>query len=115
MHMPICFGPVISKKIPVSPTKSSKTLEFMPSSCFICDQVMSDKPIECLNCQICCHVICMSKYFRNPGEYVPVEGKCPKCDMFFLWGDLVRKYKGCYNNIDLMIRAKDGDDFLTSD
>lgn len=48
-------------------------------------------------------MICLSKKFLQKGEFIPIEGKCPKCGEIFLWGDLIRKYKGCYENLDITL------------
>lgn len=111
--MPICYGPVISKKIPSTVSVSSdKAIIY----CYFCnDEVFNC--MKCLNpdCFLTAHIICLSKCFLKRGEYVPVEGQCPHCGKNYLWGDLVRKYKGCYNNEDVMIKTDVGDEFYGSD
>jgi structure-specific endonuclease subunit SLX1 len=114
MHMPICYGSVISKKVPSSLSHTSEeTIIF----CHFCrDDVVGG--MKCLNpeCTVVGHVICFSKCFiKEKGEYVPVEGECPGCLKVYLWGDLVRKFRGCYNSEDVMIRTEAGDDFYGSD
>jgi structure-specific endonuclease subunit SLX1 len=114
MHMPICYGSVISKKVPSSLSHTSEeTIIF----CHFCrDDVVGG--MKCLNpeCTVVGHVICFSKCFiKERGEYVPVEGECPGCLKVYLWGDLVRKFRGCYNSEDVMIRTEAGDDFYGSD
>ncbi|XP_971859.2 structure-specific endonuclease subunit slx1 [Tribolium castaneum] len=97
-HMPICYGPVISKKIPSVVTLSHET-----NFCYLCnDEVFNG--MKCLNfeCDLNAHVICLSKCFLKGGDYVPVEGRCPKCCQPCLWGDLVRRFKG-YHNQDVEI------------
>lgn len=121
MHMPICHGPVISKKL-------SKTQQTNDSSdatdsreteeCFLClGAVECKKQMKCLsaNCDMTSHVICLSKKFLPAGEYVPIEGKCPKCSESLLWGDLVRKLKGCNHDVDINLGRDVGCEFLSSD
>ncbi|XP_072385148.1 structure-specific endonuclease subunit slx1 [Diabrotica undecimpunctata] len=116
LHMPICHGSVISKKI----EKSSTTQNSSNSSykiCDICSLTITGQILKCVNynCDLNSHVTCLSKKFLKLGEYVPVEGKCPKCEKIFLWGDLVRKFKGCYNNMDLEVTIEDAAEFYMSD
>lgn len=103
MHMPICYGAVVSKKL----KKSEECVQV--SECGICCQTVSGKAMRCLNagCDLKSHVVCLAERFAERGEYVPVEGKCPKCGKVFLWGDLVRKYKGCYGSLEVTINNVD--------
>ncbi|VEN34807.1 unnamed protein product [Callosobruchus maculatus] len=114
-HMPICHGPVISKK--VGSLKKGAIEEQVLNLCNICYELIDEKQMRCLNlnCDLNSHIVCLSKYFLQPGEYVPVEGKCPKCKHTFLWGDLVRKYKGCYNNLDMELALDNANEFYYSD
>ncbi|RZC33641.1 structure-specific endonuclease subunit slx1 [Asbolus verrucosus] len=113
MHMPICYGPVISKKLPATSEPSDEKATVF---CYFCKGGV-EKGMKCLSpdCDVVSHVICLSKCFVKKGEYVPIEGDCPSCNKTYLWGDLVRKYKGCYNNADVLVRADAGDDFYGSD
>nr|CAH7728731.1 unnamed protein product [Callosobruchus chinensis] len=115
IHMPICHGPVISKK--VSSIKKGVIEEQVLNLCNICYELINEKQMRCLNlnCDLNSHIVCLSEYFLQPGEYVPVEGKCPKCKDTFLWGDLVRKYKGCYNNLDMELELDNVNEFYHSD
>lgn len=124
MHMPICYGPVISKKLPkTKPTQDNLQLsqQITPNDiilCYICfKQVEPSKKMTCLSsdCTLTCHILCLSKHFVPKGEYVPVEGSCPKCKKQYLWGDFVRKFKGCYGNLDLKINVEGANDFYYSD
>ncbi|XP_018323482.1 structure-specific endonuclease subunit slx1 [Agrilus planipennis] len=123
-HMPICYGPVISKKV----TETKETTDSVISKdsciekanniiCFICHQIIDGKRLTCVNpeCDLVSHIICLSKLFLEPGQYVPVKGMCPKCDGVFLWGDIIRKYKGCYGNLKMGLTADMGDTFYESD
>ncbi|KAJ8982572.1 hypothetical protein NQ317_005043 [Molorchus minor] len=116
MHMPICYGPVVSKKLPKttqeSPEKTDNT-----NYCNLCFSLVEQKSVKCINgaCNLNSHLTCLSKHFLEKGEYVPIEGNCPKCDRTFLWGDIVRKYKGCYSNLDVTINVDLANGFYSSD
>lgn len=118
--MPICYGSVVSKKLPKNQESNHNLLlneEKIDVICVICFEKIESKPLICLNpyCSSTSHIICLSKIFCNQGDYIPVEGKCPQCDDIFLWGDIVRKYKGCYSNLNLVINTEIGNDFYNTD
>ncbi|KAK9746708.1 GIY-YIG catalytic domain [Popillia japonica] len=117
IHMPVCYGPVISKKLPKQRPEEDSEEIVQIDYCFICNKrIISEKKLTCLNtsCDIISHITCLSEHFLSVGEYVPVEGTCPKCKQIFLWGDIVRKYKGCYGTLNVTLNVK-GDDFYSSD
>ncbi|XP_060533004.1 structure-specific endonuclease subunit slx1 [Cylas formicarius] len=114
MHMPICYGPVVSKKLPHHASHSNNGSAM---TCYGCSKpIENDKKMTCLNaqCSMACHIICLSRYFLAKGEYVPVEGKCPKCDNQYLWGDFVRKFKGCAD-VDMQMNMDDANQFYCSE
>lgn len=94
--MPICYGPVASRLVKKPAEIAAETSG--NKSCCVCASDVG-KGLECLHptCDMSAHIICLSRVFLNEGEYVPVSGSCPKCDRHLLWGDLVRKYRGCYD------------------
>jgi structure-specific endonuclease subunit SLX1 len=104
--MPIAYGPVVSKKIDHSQDTSSQTSiqddDEPVCVCSLCYEVVcpSEKML-CLSpgCLLVAHVICLAKTFLKGNAILPIEGHCPACDSHLLWGDLVRKKKGCYNNL----------------
>lgn len=95
--MPICYGKVTSKKLQKS---SEDRKEISSEVCKLCYDPIVTKPLVCLNskCELVSHIICLSKFYVATGQYVPIEGKCPLCEKQFLWGDIIRKYKGCNSN-----------------
>lgn len=117
--MPICYGAVISKKL----SKSKNINEDEPNecgleaTCFLCNKVIIGRTLKCLNnnCDLESHLICLSKRFLKTSEYVPIEGKCPKCQLNVLWGDLIKKYKGCYQNVDINVNTDVADDYFDLD
>ena len=102
LHMPIAYGPVIVKKI--KKTKSSELSEDLAiKNCNICSEVIAvqDK-IICLykNCKSASHILCLAKHFtENDESLIPIQGKCPKCDGVQMWGNLIRKKRGCYEEL----------------
>ncbi|CAG9859261.1 unnamed protein product [Phyllotreta striolata] len=118
LHMPICHGSVVSKKIDKRiPSENKETTCSLSNICDICQTPISEKDMKCINnnCDAKMHVLCLSNVFLKPGEYVPVEGACPKCHQTVLWGDIVRKYKGCYNTVDVKINLDNANEFYSSD
>lgn len=104
LHMPIRCGRITCKRktneIDLDIVLSQNTIQF----CDICDNII-EKPLEqmitCINscCKLVSHVICLAEVFlkgnENKGQVIPVAGTCPVCHKEFLWGDLIRKKKGC--------------------
>lgn len=104
LHMPIVYGQVTSKKLPNTPAENSNSGSSTSKEyCYTCYlPIQKDNLMMCVNpkCTLKCHVLCFSKYFCNDSEILPVEGDCPSCDTHLLWGDVVRKKKGCYKNLE---------------
>lgn len=118
MHMAICYGPVISKKT-VKDTDDKKKIITVNNKniCDICYKTSQEKLMSCLDnsCSFRSHLVCLSAKFLEPGEYVPIVGNCPKCELSCLWGDLVKKYKGFYKNLDVRINCDNANDFASDD
>ncbi|ENN71852.1 hypothetical protein HUJ04_001047 [Dendroctonus ponderosae] len=104
-HMLVCRGAHVQSRFRDCIQVESGTAN---STCDLCFGVLSSaKQVTCLNkeCNIRCHLICLSKHFLVIGEYVPIQGNCPKCKRTFLWGDIVRNFTGCYENVDFTYNA----------
>lgn len=114
LHMPICYGKVASCKI--KPTQGIKTDNILSQEsifCFFCGSSMTEKDsVACIkpNCLLIAHLICLAKEFSKDAMIVPIEGTCPTCKTNILWGDLIRKKNGCYQNLE-----KTNADFSSSD
>uniref|UniRef100_A0A1E1W695 Structure-specific endonuclease subunit SLX1 homolog n=1 Tax=Pectinophora gossypiella TaxID=13191 RepID=A0A1E1W695_PECGO len=97
-HMTICQGPVKSRNLKKSNNKS----EPINIECLLCSKSItcSKSKLFCLNpnCELIAHLHCLANIFLTPGEYVPIEGSCPFCDIPLQWGDLIRKMKGCQDS-----------------
>lgn len=114
LHMPIVFGPVkttsmsqkaqkvkkLQKKNSVSEEAKVTEVEDEELLCCICFKtVLSSQKLQCvsLKCSSVTHSICLAGSFLAGSESViPVSGECPTCGQETVWGDLVRKAKGCY-------------------
>lgn len=105
MHISITSGAVISKKIYKQSHGTISAESF--STCCLCHNLLQEKSLSCLNilCDLACHINCLANIVLEPGQYVPVEGNCPQCHEHFLWGDVFRKYKGCYADQDIKINV----------
>lgn len=94
-HMKICQGPVKSRNL----KKGKKNSHQSYTECLLCSGYITspESKLTCLNseCELVCHIICLSKLFLEPSEFVPLEGLCPFCGTNLKWGDLIRKMKGC--------------------
>jgi hypothetical protein len=62
-------------------------------------------------CSSVYHLICLANHFRQTGNsnirqtgnsdfFLPVDGHCPLCDRYTFWGDIIRKKKGCYDDLN---------------
>ncbi|CAF4801233.1 unnamed protein product [Pieris macdunnoughi] len=90
-HIITGFGPVKCRNLRVSQVLS--TFEV----CQICfEYIYDNKELKCVNekCNLVAHLACLADLFLSPGEYVPIEGSCPKCNTILKWGVLIRKMKG---------------------
>lgn len=113
--MPIVYGPVKSKKLKKGRNENVAAIGL--KLCHLCKDIVDEEDLLiCLNndCQTSWHVLCLSKNFleeesanllsfgsqmsrQTAKNILPVEGSCTKCSAGLLWGDLIRKKKGCYN------------------
>ena len=77
--------------------------------CGLCLEAVSlaDKA-QCISpkCQSVSHLVCLAEHFRktsNSGlskdSFLPIDGSCPVCEFRCLWGDIIRKKKGCFENL----------------
>lgn len=110
MHMQICHGQVsIKKKSKVNDSEalaitstqmSTQASQFHIVECHLCMKTIENaerSKLTCINprCKLRCHIVCLANVCLEPGQYVPIEGDCPICEKHFLWGDLIRKKRGC--------------------
>lgn len=102
-HMMIYHGPIKAKNKRVGQTQNNvEVMNALQSrrECHLCmeeiENLESDR-VFCVNgrCRLVSHIKCLAKTCLEPGHYVPIQGVCPLCDLKFLWGDVIRKKKGC--------------------
>jgi len=105
-HMPLAHGPIkCLKKKPPKPGELEFSFEedVRPTICNLCSSVVADSTkADCLNndCDFVCHLSCLSRRFLadSPSELIPISGVCPVCEVELLWGDVIRKKKGCFQD-----------------
>ncbi|KAL0114917.1 hypothetical protein PUN28_010452 [Cardiocondyla obscurior] len=112
LHMPICYGKVTSSKVKqMQRTKEnnvpSQELYFPVEKplmlCVLCNLILIEKDsVICVKpkCLLTAHLICLAKEFGVDEMILPIGGTCPSCKSNVLWGDLIRKKNGCYQNLE---------------
>lgn len=129
IHMPILYGQVRSVKLSNKSKKSSKSKKNKKSSssqeenpddkeadsgtstpllCGLCfENVPTSDQVSCLSpkCGSVYHIICLANEFRSKSSsekshFLPLDGHCAVCNMYLLWGDIIRKKKGCYKAVE---------------
>lgn len=100
--MAITYGPVVTKNVSEC-SEDKEASEKTEELCYFCKlSVDRTSRLTCLgqNCDLISHVICLSDTFlKDSNEILPVEGDCPSCHTHVLWGDLIRKKRGCFKNL----------------
>lgn len=111
MHMPIVYGQVKSVSLKKKKSKGGQAAQENNDEELLCGLCMKnvDKlhQAQCLStkCSSVYHIVCLADQFRKSGSeknsefFLPVEGQCPICDRYTLWGDIIRKMKGCYEDL----------------
>ena len=133
IHMPVLYGPVRSIKIKNKKNKKSKENpddkdeaddqgSTTPLLCGLCfENVPSADQVSCLSpkCGSVYHIVCLANDFRSKSNesrpyFLPLDGHCTVCNVYMLWGDIIRKKKGCYKQIDNNEHLNtDGDEIYT--
>lgn len=120
IHMPILYGQVRSVKLKKASKKqnpddkeeattSQSERSSTPLLCGLCfENVPTEDQVSCLSpkCGSVYHIICLANEFRSNSTesrsyFLPLDGNCSVCNVYMLWGDVIRKKKGCYKEIDL--------------
>jgi structure-specific endonuclease subunit SLX1 len=114
-HMSIEFGlvQIVKNKKPTAKQLASSQIESSgPSSCsqlsnlstcYICkfainldeNDLIVNKillVIKCIHCLATMHTNCLAQRFltKSSRQVLPIDGHCPKCDCYVLWGDFVK-------------------------
>ncbi|KYQ49145.1 Structure-specific endonuclease subunit slx1 [Trachymyrmex zeteki] len=112
LHMPICCGKVTSCKVKQTQRTNEDNILSQESQlpmkkslifCSLCGSSMIEKDsITCVKpkCLLMVHLICLAKEFCKDDMILPIEGICPTCKSNVLWGDLIRKKNGCYQDLE---------------
>jgi len=113
LHMPIVHGPVksmkVGKKKSKKGSKKAEEVEEIPEEsegdllCNICitDVTVSQK-VTCLypKCEAVSHILCLGMVFtKNTEDILPIKGDCPTCGGEEIWGNIIRKKRGCYEEL----------------
>lgn len=110
--MPICCGKVTSCKVKQTQRTNEDNILSQESQlpmkkslifCSLCGSSMIEKDsITCVKpkCLLMVHLICLAKEFCKDDMILPIEGICPTCKSNVLWGDLIRKKNGCYQDLE---------------
>uniref|UniRef100_A0A1B6FGG6 Structure-specific endonuclease subunit SLX1 C-terminal domain-containing protein n=1 Tax=Cuerna arida TaxID=1464854 RepID=A0A1B6FGG6_9HEMI len=102
MHMPVTIGPVCTRKVPVD-TAEEPVIQGLVKCHICCRTVTNEDSLYCVipKCPCVSHIMCLARHFlgNNSEEILPVEGTCPVCNSSLLWGDVIRKKKGCFKHI----------------
>lgn len=125
-HMSIVRGPVKSVK-----SKAAAKTQKNPGAdgeeeeedliCSICIETATrEDRVQCLSdrCGAISHLICLAERFRgDSAAFLPLEGKCPVCEVKCLWGDIVKKKKlaGGQNIVEEAEKREEEDDEDVSD
>lgn len=117
LHMPIVHGPVKSKNLGGQKPKkknlknpSAVSLENAEPDnsdnllCNICfTEITVSQRVVCLypKCKAASHILCLGREFINGTEdLLPVKGNCPTCGGEEIWGNIIRKKRGCYEELE---------------
>ena len=112
IHMAISSGPIKAKKRQTKKKNVPDASEDDSDEDLLCglciSNVTSENKCRCLSpkCHSVFHLVCLAEHFRNTSSskdqssfFVPVDGTCPVCDFRCLWGDIIRKKKGCFSDL----------------
>ena len=96
------------------------------SLCGLCTQsvLSKEEKVSCISpkCGAISHIGCLAQHFRatskdsNKLDYlIPIDGTCPVCDFHCLWGDIVKKKKGFFEDLPFKTVSCDEDEFDSDD
>ena len=105
IHMAITYGPIKAAKAAKKTNQGCSDIQ-EELLCGLCIQnVQNEDKVQCISpkCQSVAHLVCLAEHFRqqssSDGMFLPVDGQCPVCDFRCLWGDIIRKKKGCFESL----------------
>ena len=81
-----------------------------PLLCGLCfENVPTSDQVTCLSpkCGSVYHIVCLANEFRSKSSsnnekshFLPLDGHCSVCNLYMIWGDIIRKKKGCYKAVE---------------
>lgn len=95
--MQICYGNIhIKPKSKKTDGCNQPSQQNHAATCTICQMLFKDQELslECLHCKHPFHITCLAAVFLEAGEFIPIDGNCPRCHTRFLWGELIRRKHG---------------------
>lgn len=110
LHMAISGGPIQANRKTKGKTPTTAPEPEEDLICGLCFQTVSHPDrVQCLSprCQSVFHLVCLAERFRQTSSnsedgrcyYLPIDGSCPVCEFRCLWGDIIRKRKGCFKDL----------------
>jgi len=109
LHMPIVHGPVKSKNETTKRKKKSAdnvevNEDISDVLCNICyTTVTVSQKVTCLypKCGAISHILCLGMVFtKDTEDILPIKGNCPTCGGEEIWGNIIRKKRGCYEELE---------------
>ena len=120
IHMPVLYGQIKAVKLKKKKSKKNDEkgdddqIDSTPLLCGLCfENIPVIDQVKCLNtkCESAYHLVCLANSFRAKAEesdelgrkfFLPIDGNCPVCEAYVLWGDVIRKKKGCYKDVNVI-------------
>lgn len=107
LHMPVTVGPVSTCKVTASSVDAEDIT--VDTDCALCElPVSAAHAVSCLSplCSLHTHITCLASHFLGSSQdLLPLEGNCPLCQAHLLWGDIIRKKKGCYQQSSPLLKS----------
>lgn len=99
-HMAIAYGPVKAIRSHAQRSIEQDDIQVMPLCCVCNTAIQSRKSTaRCIHpgCTATSHLSCLAKLFLqgDSKSLIPVNGDCPRCGKWTLWGELVRHSRTC--------------------
>ncbi|ALC46854.1 slx1, partial [Drosophila busckii] len=117
-HMQIVSGKLaITASQRLAAAQQHHTQKLWALECHLCMNRIENPErsrLGCLNltCRLTCHMICLANYFlseeQQPGQYIPISGRCPLCDTQLNWAALLQRKRLGHKANDIEVDSEDG-------